>query len=169
MEIIGRYNLRYAARGGIRMDKRIEISSGMVALNIKTGINLYRCFTFVLFALSLILSIGYMVLYPNKVIEIITFLFCSFLFLLITVLMDKLVYIFKLPTNHLIVSKNEIVYKKGRHKFAYKTNEISYEFHSFFEDFESISQLKLISNDKEHYILITKKQYKLIKQFLENT
>ena len=82
--------------------------------------------------------------------------------------MDKIVYIFKFPTNHLIVSNNEIIYKKRNMQFVYKTCETNLNFHSFFEDMEGISQLHISSKENEHYIPITKKQYKLIMMFLEN-
>ena len=148
------------------MDKICRNSNGPDVLTIKTGINLYRCFTFVLFVLSAIVSIFAMANNRDKF-ESVFSLFMSLIFLLITVFMDKLVYVLKIPTNYLIVSKNEIIYKKRKKQFIYKTSEISCKFHSFFEDFESLSQLHIISSNDELYVSITKKQYELIKQVLE--
>ena len=95
------------------MDKMIRNSNGLDVLTIKTGINLYRSFTFVLFGLSAIVSFFSMA-YNRDKFEIAFSLFMSLIFLLITVFMDKLVYVLKIPTNYLIVSKDEIIYKKEK-------------------------------------------------------
>lgn len=149
------------------MDKRSNSSHRMAILNIKTGINLYRAFAFVLFSLTLMITI-FFVIFNRNMMEITISVIINCLLILILIFMDKIVYIFKFPTNHLIVSNNEIIYKKRNMQFVYKTCETNLKFHSFFEDMESISLLHISSKENEHYISITKKQYKLIMMFLEN-
>ena len=149
------------------MDERLEISDGLDILNIKTGINLYRSFTFVLLVLSIICCFLFSI-FNRDIAEIIGSLLLSFIFFLLTVFMDKLVYVLNLPTNHLLVSKKEIVYKTNKKQLVFKANEISYDFHSFFENFESISRLRIVSSEKEYYISITKKQFDLINDILSN-
>lgn len=84
-----------------------------------------------------------------------------------TIFMGKIVDILNLPSNYLLITKSEILYKKGKKQFTFKISEIKYEFHSFFEDFESLSQLVIFSSDITYYVNITKKQFRLIEQFLK--
>ena len=160
---------KYRIRGGMRMGKCFTENIGFDILIIKTGINLYRTIPFFLCIMTLMMSVFGIVLDSKRIIEIHAYFFISLACLLLTIFMDKLVYVLKFPTNYLIVSKKEIVYKTRKKKFVYPTNTISYEFHSFFEDWTSLSVLKLISNDEVHYIEITQKQYKLMKQLLDGT
>ena len=66
--------------------------------------------------------------------------------------MGKIVDILNLPSNYLLITKSEILYKKGKKQFTFKISEIKYEFHSFFEDFESLSQLVIFSSDITYYV-----------------
>lgn len=68
----------------------------------------------------------------------------------------------------MFVSKDEIIYKKGKKRFVYKTNETSYTFHPFIESFE-LPLLVIVSKDREHYISITKKQFQLMDKFLRDS
>ena len=101
------------------MDKICRNSNGPDVLTIKTGINIYRCFTFVLFGLSAIVSIFAMANNRGKF-EIVFSLFMSLIFLLITVFMDKLVYVLKIPTNYLIVSKKKSYIKRENNNLFIK-------------------------------------------------
>ena len=169
MEIINRPCLCYDLKGGLRMGKRVEVNKQPVILDLKTGINLYR-FAIMLFPFPEAISmfIAYTILAPNKIIEIIVCLFISIACILIIIFMNKIVYFLKLPTNHLIISKDEITYKKGKKESVYKIDEVNYKFHSFFEDFEHVPLLEIISDDKAEYVAITKKQFNLMKQFLKD-
>ena len=149
------------------MGKCFTENIGSDILIIKTGINLYRTIPFFLCIMTLMMSVFGIVLDSKRIIEIHAYFFISLACLLLTIFMDKLVYVLKFPTNYLIVSKKEIVYKTRKKKFVYSTNTISYEFHSFFEDFESLSQLKISEGDKIHFFLITKKQFESIEKFLK--
>lgn len=148
------------------MDKWNENSTGMDFLKVKTGINLYRCLTIVIFGLSGICGILYLI-YNRNLIHILVSFILSLSFLILTIFMNKLVYICKLPTNYLLIYKDKIIYVKKKKQIIFEINKISYEFHSFFEDFESLSQLKISEGDKTHYFLITKKQFKSIEKFLQ--
>ena len=53
-----------------------------------------------------------------------------------TIFMGKIVDILNLPSNYLLITKSEILYKKGKKQFTFKISEIKYEFHSFFEEFD---------------------------------
>ena len=144
------------------MNKFSEMDTGE---KLKTGINTYRVFTFFIFCMFLAITIFYAI-FNVPTYAIICFLLCS-LFLMITIFMDKLVYFMRLPTNLLIVYQDKIVYQKRKQKFTFFVRDITYRFHSFFEDLEALPYLIIISNDKEYCILITKKQYKLFTNILE--
>ena len=148
------------------MDKRIKKGDDVDFLVIKTGVDLYRSFFILLLGLSAICFVGFLFRNDNIIVIIGSLLF-SIIQLFLSVFIDKLVYLLNLPTNHLLISKDEIIYKKRKKEIIFKTNETEYEFYSFFTDFESISQIKLISNGKEYFIPITKKQFKAMKQFLQ--
>lgn len=150
------------------MDKRCKKSDRQVVLKLKTGINLYRAFMFILFFISLLFFVSTIIdKSSDKNVILITFL-SSFMLLLTTIFMDKIVYWLNLPTDYLIVTKSEVVYKKRKKETTYKLEESKLEFHSFFEDLESTSLLHIKSNSKEDFIPITKKQYKNIIRFLKN-
>lgn len=148
------------------MDKWNKNNNGLDFLKIKTGISVYRCFTFVISGLSMICSILYLINRQHLIYIVVSFLL-GLSFLLLTIFMDKIVYICKLPTNYLLIYKDKIIYVKNKKQIVFETNKISYEFHSFFEDFESLSQLKISEGDKIHFFLITKKQFEAIEKFLK--
>lgn len=146
------------------MDKWTRINSKENILNIKTGIDGYRGFVFtccfsigIFFACSLI--------YDRRDIEIIISLILFILFIIMTVFIEKIVYFFHLPTNHLIITKEMIIFKKRKKTRKYVVKDTTINFKSFFEDFQP-SLLYLKTFDKEDYVLITKKQYTKIKKFL---
>lgn len=147
------------------MDKRIEDRSRLPVLELKTGINLYRCFILCVFALSL-MGFIFAIAFHRDITEILITFFASISFLLIVIFMDKLVYDLNLPTNYLIISKNEIIYKKRKKQFIFNIAEISYKFHPFYEDFEALSLLVIASNNELFHIAITKKQFNLLEQYL---
>lgn len=147
------------------MDKRSESCNRLDVLELKTGINVYRLFVFCSFVMSLTCSVSAIAFNRDITETIISFLL-SFAFLLLTVFMDKLVYVLKLPTNLLIISKNEIIYKKRKKQLTFKIDEISYKFHPFYEDFETVSLLVIASNDELFHIAITKKQFNLLERYL---
>ena len=148
------------------MDKWNKNNKGLDFLKIKTGISLYRCLTVVISSLSIICSILFLINRQHLIYIVVSFLL-GLSFLLLTIFMDKIVYICKLPTNYLLIYKDKIIYVKNKKQIVFETNKISYEFHSFFEDFESLSQLKISEGDKIHFFLITKKQFESIKKFLK--
>lgn len=147
------------------MDKRIEESVRHDFLELKTGIDVYRTFTFVGLGLALVCAVCCLVFHRDITEIIITFL-ASFSFLLVTIFMDKIVYALKLPTNHLIIEKNEIIYKKRKKEIVLKLDEITYKFHPFYEGFETVSLLVIASCDELFHIPITKKQFDLMEQYL---
>lgn len=148
------------------MDKWNKNNNGLDFLKIKTGISLYRCLTVVISSLSMICSILFLINRQHLIYIVVSFLL-GLSFLLLTIFMDKIVYICKLPTNYLLIYKDKIIYVKNKKQIVLETNKISYEFHSFFEDFESFSQLKISEGDKIHFFLITKKQFESIEKFLK--
>lgn len=148
------------------MDKWNKNNNGLDFLKIKTGISLYRCLTVVISSLSIICSILFLINRQHLIYIVVSFLL-GLSFLLLTIFMDKIVYICKLPTNYLLIYKDKIIYVKNKKQIVFETNQISYEFHSFFEDFESLSQLKISDGDKIHFFLITKKQFETIEKFLK--
>ena len=148
------------------MGKRTKNCSRVDFLDMKTGIDVYRGIILVILSSLLSGTIAASIYYRGNM-DLFVLILLDIIFMLLSIFIDKVVYIFRLPTNHLIVTKNEIVFKKGKKRFVYKVNETSYKFHSFFEDFESLSQIHIFSKDKEHYIQITKKQYKMMVEFLE--
>ena len=162
---VGGCYLCNASRGGMWMDKRIEKSNRLGILKIKTNISLYRALTIVLSILSIVCGILYLTHNYNWIVILIFFLI-GVVLLLMTIFMSKIVEILNLPLNYLLITKKEILYKKGKKQFIFKIEEIKYEFHSFFEDFESLSQLIIFSRDDTYYVNITKKQFNLIEQFL---
>lgn len=149
------------------MDKRIERNNRLDFLKIKTNIGLCRGVTIVLSLLSIFCGVLYTIYNYNWVVILLSFLIGGVL-LLMTIFMDKVVEILHLPLNYLLISKSEILYKKGKKKFLFKISEIKYEFHSFFEDFDQLSQLIIFSSDTKYYVNISKKQYELIERFLKN-
>lgn len=148
------------------MDKLNKNNKGLDFLKIKTGISLYRCLTVVISSLSMICSILFLINRQHLIYIVVSFLL-GLSFLLLTIFMDKIVYKCKLPTNYLLIYKDKIIYVKNKKQIVFETNKISYEFHSFFEDFESLSQLKISEGDKIHFFLITKKQFESIEKFLK--
>ena len=149
------------------MDKRLKMGNQLPILKIKTGIDLYRSLAILIFGLSTICCVFFLI-YNKNAVPIISSLLLSFVFLLLAIFMEKVVYLFNLPTNYLLVFKDKIIYKKHKKQITFILRETKYEFHPFFEDFESLSQLKLTSNGEECFIPITKKQFKALKQFLPN-
>lgn len=91
----------------------------------------------------------------------------SFLQLMFSIFTEKIVYALRLPSNHLIVTKDEIIHKKRKEQVVFKLNEVSYKFHPFYEDFMSVSLLAINTKKDQYLISMTKKQFKQIKQFLE--
>ena len=149
------------------MDKWSERSNRLDVLKINTNINLYKSVTIVLSILSIICGVLYLIYNYNLMVIIISF-FIGIVLLLMTIYMSKIVEKLNLPSNYLLITKNEILYKKGKKQIIFKISEIKYEFHSFFEDFESLSQLIIFSGDVEYHVNITKKQFRLIEQFLKS-
>ena len=142
------------------MDKRNKIDNGLGFLEIKTGINIYRTIFFVLFAFSIIFNVSYSILTKDYVAISIS-LFLSIVFIIIS-----LVSIFKLPTNRLLVYKDKIIFERRKKQLVFKVDKIKFSFHSFFEDFESLSQLIIIYENNSYSFLITKKQFETIERFL---
>ena len=79
--------------------------------------------------------------------------------------MEKLVYILHLPTRHLIVTKDKIIFRKGRKQREYIIKDTMIKFHSFFESFQP-STVHIKTYDKEDYILLTKNQFKQLNYFI---
>lgn len=146
------------------MGKCFENSNGTDFIDIKTDVDCYRCGVFCFCLMSFWGSI-FSIAFDRDKLEIIINIVLTCIFLLVTIFIDKIVYALRLPTHHLIVSENEVIYQKGKKRFVYKISEISYQFYPW--DCDSLPQLKITSKEEEHYIQITKKQYKLFEQFLE--
>lgn len=149
------------------MDKRSKVNNKSLFLKIKTGIDVYRTVFIFLLGLSLIGSIICLI-FKRENIEIIILFLLSFVFFLLALNIDKLVYILNLPTNYLLIYKDKFIYVKKKKQLIFEINNIKYEFHSFFENLESLSRLVIIEGDKICYFCITKKQFKSIKNFLQN-
>ena len=82
-----------------------------------------------------------------------------------TIFTEQIVYFFHLPTNYLIISKDKILIQKREKEIEYSIKDTTIVFKSFFEDFQP-SLLYLKSFNKEDCVLLTKKQYKQIVNFL---
>ena len=148
------------------MDKWTTINNGADFLKIKIGINAYRCVIITLFALTFICSILY-IIYTKKAVEITISFVLSLIFLTMAVFADKLISALKLPTDNLLVYKDKIIYVKKKKQIIFETNKIQYKFHSFFDNFESLSQLEITDSNNTYYFLITKRQFKAIEKFLQ--
>ncbi len=147
------------------MNKRNKIDNGLGFLEIKTGINIYRTIFFVLFAFSIIFNVSYSILTKDYVAISIS-LFLSIVFIIISLFIDSFVSIFKLPTNRLLVYKDKIIFERRKKQLVFEVDKIKFSFHSFFEDFESLSQLIIIYENNSYSFLITKKQFETIERFL---
>ena len=149
------------------MDKRTKNSNGSGILDIKTGIGVYRGFTFVSCVLAFWMGI-LSVVFSRGITEILVNIVIACILLLMVIFMKKIVYALRLPSYHLFVTQNEITYKKGRKKFVYKVDDINLFFHEFTLDSPSHLQISFISSKEEDlYIMITKRQYKLMKEVLD--
>ena len=149
----------------MHVDKRNKIDNGLGFLEIKTGINIYRTIFFVLFAFSIIFNVSYSILTKDYVAISIS-LFLSIVFIIISLFIDSFVSIFKLPTNRLLVYKDKIIFERRKKQLVFEVDKIKFSFHSFFEDFESLSQLIIIYENNSYSFLITKKQFETIERFL---
>ena len=149
------------------MDKRTKNSNGSGILDIKTGIGVYRGVAFVSCVLAFWAVIVYIAEGQGKT-EILVSIVIACILLLMVIFMENIVYALRLPSYHLFVTQNEITYKKGRKKFVYKVDDINLSFHKFNLDLPSQLQISFISSKEEDlYIMVTKRQYKLIKEFLD--
>ena len=145
------------------IDKRFKVNNKSLFLKIKTGIDVYRTVFIFLLGLSLIGSIICLI-FKRENIEIIILFLLSFVFFLLALNIDKLVYILNLPTNYLLIYKDKFIYVKKKKQLIFEIKNIKYEF----ENLESLSRLVIIEGDKIYYFCITKKQFKSIKSFLQN-
>ena len=137
-------------------------------LKFKTGINIYRSFACLVAFFAMLLAVVYLIVdYPLLVI-IVSF-FVAATFIMMTIFMDKFVYLFKLPTYYLIVNKEEIIYKRNKKQLVFKVGETDYSYHPFSEDFSSLPLLRVVSGDIDIHISITKKQFKEMVQFLDGS
>lgn len=112
------------------MDKRFKVNNKSLFLKIKTGIDVYRTVFIFLLGLSLIGSIICLI-FKRENIEIIILFLLSFVFFLLALNIDKLVYILNLPTNYLLIYKDKFIYVKKKKQLIFEINNIKYEFHSF--------------------------------------
>lgn len=112
------------------MGKRTKNCSRVDFLDMKTGIDVYRGIILVILSSLLSGTIAASIYYRGNM-DLFVLILLDIIFMLLSIFIDKVVYIFRLPTNHLIVTKNEIVFKKGKKRFVYKVNETSYKFHCF--------------------------------------
>ncbi len=126
------------------MDKCFKKNTKMDILILKTGINYYRCFSIILSILIFLCSIFYIIFNSNLKIFIILCV-TSLILITLTIFMEKVVIFLHLPGNYLIVTNDEIIYKTKEKKVIFKIENCSLKFHSFFEDFESISSLYIFS------------------------
>ena len=134
-------------------------------LKLKTGINFYRL-SFMLLLVPIIACLVCFIRDQNIVGGLIS-IAAFVLTCLAIIFMDKIVYWFRLPTNYLLVSSEEIIYQKKTDKCIFLISEAEINFHPFYQDFESVSLLSISVSGKETvYVSITKKQYDLIQLFL---
>lgn len=146
------------------MDKWARVDSRVDILKIKTGIDGYRGFLFV-FDCIFVMFFLFSLIFDRKEIEIVISGILIILFVVMTIFVEKIVYLLHLPTNYLIISKEKILLQKREKEVEYIIKDTNIVFKSFFEDFQP-SLLYLRSSDKEDYVLITKKQYKKIVSFI---
>ncbi len=140
----------------------------MQSLKFKTGINIYRSFAGLVAFFAMFLAVVSLIGDEPLLVIIVSF-FVAATFIMMTIFMDKFVYLFKLPTYYLIVNKEEIIYKRNKKQFVFKVGETDYSYHPFSEDFSSLPQLRVISGDIDIHISITKKQFKEMVQFLDGS
>ena len=146
------------------MDKWARVDSRVDILKIKTGIDGYRGFLFV-FDCIFVMFFLFSLIFDRKEIENVISGILIILFVVMTIFVEKIVYLLHLPTNLLIISKDKIIFKKKQKETEYRIKDTTIIFKPFFEDFQP-SLIYLKSFDKEDYVLITKKQYKQIVNFL---
>ncbi len=147
------------------MDQLFKKVFHMDTLKLKTGINIYR----LSFMLLLVPVMACLVCFLRDqnfwggIISITAFVLTC----LAIIFMDKIVYWFRLPTNYLLISSEEIIYQKKTDKYIFPISEAEICFHPFYQGFESVSLLSISVRGKETvYVSITKKQYELIQLFL---
>lgn len=78
---------------------------------IKTGINIYRAWFFLVFSMCFVFLVG-SIIYKRAIVEIICSSALTMMFLLFIIFMEKMIDILHLPTYKLIVSKENIIYYK---------------------------------------------------------
>lgn len=131
---------------------------------IKIGINIYKCFIFLLFILSLFFVV-FSVIFDRDIVEILVSSILSLVLFISLIFTEKIIDLFHLPTEKLLVAKNRICFKEGKKIYEYRPEDIKLDFYSW--DLVSIPQLVITKNEKVlHHIAITKKQYILIQNII---
>ncbi len=131
---------------------------------IKTGINVYRSWFFLLFSMCFVFLVA-SIIYKRDIIEIICSSALTVIFLLFIIFMEKMIDILHLPTHKLIVSQDNIIYYK-KNPIKFKLADVKLEFGSVLE---SGIRLLVISDQKDILLAvsITKKQYLRIMEFIQ--
>lgn len=145
------------------MDK-IYRESNLNETVIKIGINIYKCFIFLLFAFCLLFTI-FSLIFERNIIEILISIMLALALFISLVFTERIINLFHLPTRKLLVTQNRMCFKEGKKIIEYKIEDITVNFYSW--DLVSIPHLVIIRDGKAlHYIAITKKQYNLIQKII---
>ena len=145
------------------MDK-IYRESNLNETVIKIGINIYKCFIFLLFAFCLLFII-FSLIFERDIIEILISSILSLILFVSLIFTERIIDLFHFPTRELWVTQNKMCFKEGKKIFEYKIEDITMNFYSW--DLVSIPHLVIIRDGKAlHYIAITKKQYNLIQKII---
>ena len=151
------------------MDRKCKRICGRDFLDIKTGINIYRGIIFIFG----IVNLEFIILglkFNRDILEIKVATILEAIVILIIIFMERIIYILHLPTNHLIVSKENIIFKKRKIVFNHRINECRFIFYSSFQDTidSCFMPVLVIEDENNHYeVFITRKQYSCIMNYIK--
>lgn len=148
------------------MDKFSKKIEGINVLVIKNSVVIYKLFLFVPMLLSvIILVLG--VVFHREFHFIIVNCFISLVLFLAWLSCERLVNLFRLPSNRIIVDDEKLRFIHRTKIIEFNLSDITFEFHSFFEDFESLPTLIIKSQSQHISIIMEKKQFSRLQKYLD--
>ena len=151
------------------MDRKCKRICGRDFLDIKTGISIYRGIIFIFG----IVNLEFIILglkFNRDILEIIVASILEVIIILIIIFMERITYILHLPTNHLIVSKEIIIFKKRKIIFNHRINECHFTYYSSFNDTIDSCFIPVLIVEVEntrYEIFITRKQYLCMMDYIK--
>jgi len=149
------------------MDKFSKKNDGVNILVIKNNIILYKSFLLLFMFLSMFILIMGLVL-QGELHLIMIYFFISLVLFCVWLFCERLVYLFKLPSNRIIVDDETLRFIHRKKIVEFKISEITIEFHSFFEDFESLPTITIKCKTQQLSIMMEKRQFVQLKDYLDN-